>query len=153
MSKNFYGKKFYSFFSRLDTIEEAKEYLEICRNDYEIIPALEALLIEYHSPEVQNYIYQYILDNFEQIYAPDGISDIENILKMFESACSGVTTHTKLLNELKLKCLNLANNMNNANNRIEKALEYANHNINYQEFQTQLLVKNFRQHIKEMESN
>ncbi len=153
VSKNFYGKKFYSFFSRLDTIEEAKEYLEICRNDYEIIPALEALLIEYHSPEVQNYIYQYILDNFEQIYAPDGISDIENILKMFESACSGVTTHTKLLNELKLKCLNLANNMNNANNRIEKALEYANHNINYQEFQTQLLVKNFCQHIKEMESN
>ena len=93
-----------------------RSYLEICQDNYAIISALEALLIEYHSPEVQDYIYQYIIDNFEQIYAPDGISDIENILKMFESACSGVTTHTKLLDELKLKCLNLANNMNNANN-------------------------------------
>lgn len=153
VSEYFYGKEFYSFFSRPETIEETKNYLEICQDNYAIISALEALLIEYHSPEVQDYIYQYIIDNFEQIYAPDGISDIENILKMFESACSGVTTHTKLLDELKLKCLNLANNMNNANNRIEKALEYANHNINYREFQTQLLVKNFRRHIKEMESN
>ena len=153
VSEYFYGKEFYSFFSRLDTIEEAKEYLEICRNDYEIIPALEALLIEYHSPEIQGYTYQYIINNFEQIYAPNSISDIENILKMFEAACSGATAHTKLRKELELKCLDCVGNLYDFSSRIEQALEHANHNISYREHQTQLLVKNLRQHIKEMESN
>lgn len=38
--------------------------------------------------------------------------------------------------------------MNNTNSGIEKALEHANHNINYREFQTQLLVKNLREYAE-----
>ncbi len=148
VSKYFWGKKFYEFFSRPKTIEETKDYLKICRDDYKIIPALEVLLAEYHSPEIQDYIYQYIIDNFEQIYAPGGISDVENILKMFEAACSGATTHTKLRDELKLKCVDFVGNIYDFSNRIEKAIEYANHNINYRELQTQLLVKNLRRYAE-----
>lgn len=152
VAKHFPDSDLYSFFSRPENITEAKTYLqllinknsEFCTDEVKIRDALKTLLVEYHTPEVQDYILQYLNDNFTEICQIAGIHDFNSAIEILESACSGATETSIYHDRLTEKCSEFLDQDPVGRDRIQNALKHAKSNIKYRKKHAVDLAQNLR---------
>lgn len=168
VAKYYQGEELYDFFSRPETIEEAKVYLEKAENEScfsqaectEIIwnnddprgewwftktlRAIEILLAEPLEPKVQEFILEYVVEWFSSICRSHDVS----AMRLLWAACSGAVEQSKAREQLAEKCRELLTSQDEDTTPIDAALKLAQGNIAFRTFQTDDLVKNLRKYAE-----
>ena len=157
----------YSFFCRPETIEEAEIYLEKAFDEYRFSPeecqeivwndddprrsywrktveAHKVLLEEPLTPEVQDFVLQYIVDNFDRVSWRDNSS----AMQLLWAACTGAVKQSQPREAFAAKCRELLASQSLDTTPVDAALELAQANISFRSKQEADLVKNLRRYAE-----